>query len=182
MRDGKVTPLLPDDVYEKAGAILSSRDDNNTTGTEKVLTDKKIAAALKALGEGEKLEAVYVAGGKLHRLGGDGKLAAADHASAQPYYWAAAHDARPAGLSLGAKSCEDCHSADAPFFFAQVRPLSPLSTQVVSAGVMKDLQGKDVAVFARTSWFFKWLIIITMSLLVLHILGDLFRRFMRRIT
>jgi len=182
MRGGKVVPLLPDKVYEKAGAILSSRDDNNTTGTERILTDKKIAGALKALGEGGKLEAVYVAGGKLHRLGGDGKLAAADHASAEPYYWAAGHDVRAAGHSLGAKSCEDCHSADAPFFFAQVRPLSPLSTQVVSASAMKDLQGKDVAVFVRTSWFFKWLIIITMSLLVLHILGDLFRRFMRRIT
>jgi hypothetical protein len=41
----------------------------------------------------------------------DAKLVVdSDHPAAEPYTWALAHDVRPAGQSLGAKSCKECHS------------------------------------------------------------------------
>jgi len=50
---------------------------------------------------------------------------------------------------------------------------------VASAKPMYELQGAKESIYVRTGQFFKWLIIVTMTLLILHIMGDLFRRAMR---
>ena len=62
---------------------------------------------------------------------------------ALPYSWAIGHDVRPASQSLGVKSCQDCHSQDAPFFFGTIAALGPL--QVARPLVEKAiaLQGLD---------------------------------------
>ena len=153
------------------------------------LTEEQMKHTLEALtatkaAEGETTGSVaspvYVSSGKLRRLSAKGEIEAADHAVAQLVLWPFGHDVRPAVQSLGAGGCTDCHAKDAPFFFAEVKPTGPLRASVVaSAKPMYELEGAKESIYVRTGQFFKWLIIVTMTLLILHIMGDLFRRAMR---
>ena len=63
---------------------------------------------------------VYINAGKIFEKGPDGTLKSSPHKVAEPYFWPLAHNVRPVGESLGAGSCSDCHSKDAPFFFGDV--------------------------------------------------------------
>ncbi|HUT26297.1 MAG TPA: hypothetical protein VM492_18355, partial [Sumerlaeia bacterium] len=160
-----------------------------TFDTPVCLTEEQMKRVLEALtatkaAEGETTGSVaspvYVSSGKLRRLGANGEIETEDHVAAQPVLWPFGHDVRPAAQSLGAGGCTDCHAKDAPFFFAEVKPNGPLRTSVVaSAKPMYELQGAKESIYVRTGQFFKWLIIVTMTLLILHIMGDLFRRAMR---
>jgi len=98
MNGDKVQPLHPD-IVKRAKA---------SPGTLEV--------SLRALGS----DAVYISGGKLHRLDSTGKVTAQDHPQAEPYLWPLAHDVRPASQALGAKGCQDCHSETAAIFFSKV--------------------------------------------------------------
>jgi hypothetical protein len=51
------------------------------------------------------------------------------HPAAEPYAWAMAHDVRVGEQSLGARSCDDCHTTNSPFFFGTVMADSPVSGQ-----------------------------------------------------
>jgi hypothetical protein len=53
---------------------------------------------------------------------------------------------------------------------------SPIQGGGVAALRMADLYESDGPVNVRVNHFFRWLIIIVMALLILHILGDLYRR------
>ncbi|HPA48383.1 MAG TPA: hypothetical protein PK395_21650, partial [bacterium] len=104
---------------------------------------------------------------------------------AKPVLWSVSHNVAPRGETLGAGDrCEECHSPDSYFFFGKVL-LDPYSTdaepkpvKIAMAQMMgyPDARPDSTPVIVRTSAFFKWLTIITITLLVLHILADLIRR------
>ena len=145
LKDGQVTPLAPDVVAGKAGALLEpDKSDKTKPPVMQPLTPDRAASVLEKLADADAGEAIYVAGGKLYRRAADGTLAASDHAAAAPYAWPVGHDVRPAARSLGAGArCTDCHSADAPFFFGQVLAESPAQVAEPTAVAMYTLQGKD---------------------------------------
>lgn len=153
-----VVPLLPAAVVAATGQVLATPAGKKPQPP----TPEKIAEALKALaGEAEAGQAVYVAGGKLHRLDAAGKLAASDHAAAAPYAWPIAHDVRPAAQSLGADGrCTDCHAADAAFLFGKVPAIGPVALGEPVELDMHALAGKDATyhrLFGLTFLFRPWL-------------------------
>ncbi|MCX7049136.1 MAG: hypothetical protein NTX50_27075 [Candidatus Sumerlaeota bacterium] len=174
-KGSQLLPLAP---------ALALRSVAATDGTPYTLTEEQVALGLKSLaaakGEDGKLlvagQAVYVAAGKLFQLGKDDKLAASDHDAAKPYLWALGHEARPAGQSLGARGCDECHAKDAPFFFGKVIAQSPLKTASKAVAKMKEFhESKFTEPMRPINKFFLWLIIITMTLLIAHIGADLYR-------
>ena len=126
--------------------------------------------------DADSTEFVYVSSGKLFRLNASGGVDASEHESAEPYAWPLGHNVRPAAQSLGARACTDCHAEDAPLYFGTIEPQGPLKTAAASAIPVRDLHGEDAPIYIYTSQFFKWLIIVTMALLLIHIAGDLARR------
>ncbi|NOX53257.1 MAG: hypothetical protein GXP27_02230, partial [Planctomycetes bacterium] len=105
---------------------------------------EKLAAALKDLGKKHPdTTPVYVAGGKVYRLGADGKLEQFEHAAAEPYAWPLGHDVRPASQSLGAGGCTDCHSDGSALFYGTVTALGPAPDTTPKTTVMYELQGLD---------------------------------------
>ncbi|MDW7761506.1 MAG: hypothetical protein SCM96_12850 [Acidobacteriota bacterium] len=76
-------------------------------------------------------EPVYISGGRLFRLDTEGRLKASRHDAAEPAFWPAAHDVRPAQQALGWNGCGDCHSAGSSFFFAKVEGAGPLLTDKI---------------------------------------------------
>jgi len=146
LKDGQVTPLAPDIVAKKARSLLApDTSDKSKPPVMPPLTPDRIAAVLAKLGTDATVgEAVYVAGGKLYRRAEDGTLAASEHAAAAPYAWPTGHDVRPATQSLGAAArCTDCHAADAPFFFGEVRAESPALLGEPATVAMYTLEGED---------------------------------------
>jgi hypothetical protein len=139
--DDVISPLVPEFV---------ARAVEETVGTEASFTEEQVVLVLKALnGDDDEREAgtgefVYISAGKMFRLDDAGKLAASDHPAAEPYSWPLAHDVRPTRQSLGARSCADCHVADAPFFFGEVRAVGPLKTEAVAVRLMHEIQGTDL--------------------------------------
>lgn len=110
--DGTVTPLSPDQV--RARVSIDSKQ-------KPPIDPGIIAKTLKELQENGDVAHVYVSEGQLHRLENTtGELASEEHPAAQPYTWPLAHDVRPAGQSIGARSCQECHSPEAPFLFSKV--------------------------------------------------------------
>lgn len=132
------------------------------------LTDDHIRNALLLLSSEKTIEAtsVYICGGKLYRLDDKDSLIATEHDAARPYLWPIAHDVRPAAQSLGVRSCQDCHSTDAPFYFGEVEIDSPLTSQKDVARKMVDFQHLHagfVKIFAMSFVFRPWLKVIALA-------------------
>jgi hypothetical protein len=162
LRQGTVQPIHPDQVRKviekgKLNAPLSA-DGSWPQGDE-----HWVAQVLALLEEDAPAQgpAVYIAGGKLHRLDGVGKVAVEDHSQAQPYLWPMAHDVRPASQALGAKSCQECHSEDAAIFFGNVAVDSPLAADRAARWKMirfeKDVEEDDQLRLARSWRYRPWL-------------------------
>ena len=131
---GNVTPIHPDQVK----AVIEKNKLNaplTVDGSWLAADEHWVVEVLGALGD----DAVYIAGGKLHRLDG-GRLKSEDSAQAQPYLWPIAHDVRPATQALGAKGCQECHSANAAVFFGNVAVDSPLATDRAVAWKMNRFE------------------------------------------
>jgi len=173
LKDDEIAPLVPEFVVR---AIA------DTEGVAESINEEQTARMITALSEGaqaqggKSTEFVYVSSGKLFRLDASGAIVASDHKSAEPYAWALGHNVRPASQSLGARACTDCHAEDAPFYFGTIEPKGPLKIAAASVIPVRDLHGEDDPIYIYTSQFFKWLIIVTMVLLLIHIAGDLARR------
>jgi hypothetical protein len=181
LEDGQVIPVALSVVEKVVGKVFAGLE-LPATGDWPKITKEKIAEAVKALSAAVAGEVVYLAGGKLYRLDGSGQLAEElDHPAAAPYMWPIAHNVRPAAQSLGARRCEDCHSPEAPFFFGKVCVDSPVQGKDGVFRQMMDMYEVGGPVYVRVNWFFKLLIIGVMTLLILHILGDLYRRVINRI-
>jgi hypothetical protein len=173
MTDSNIAPVGFDTVRQVVGKIKAASDSP--------WSDDDIAARLKALAGSVKGKAVYISGGNLYGLSDSGELVTeVDHSAAKPYMWPIAHDVRPAAQSLGVRGCEDCHSPDAPFFYGKVTVDSPVKSEEKGFMSMIKMHGAHGPKYVRINRFFKLLIIVMMSLLILHILGDLFRRVVNR--
>ncbi len=153
LKDGAVKPLLPEAVVQATGRLLATPEGKKPTSP----SAEAVAAALKALGG----EGVYVGGGKLYRLDGEGKLAGSDHAAAGPYSWPLAHDVRPAAQSLGVdEGCTDCHASDSPFLFGEVVAAAPADLGEPEVLPMHTFEGQDPTfnkLFGLTFIFREWL-------------------------
>ena len=129
---GRVVPMQPKDVLEKAGRILKQSSEFVYDWAE--LTEEQIAETLKLLdGQGQ---AVYIAGGKVYALNDKGGVSVEQNEAARPYAWPMAHDVRGAQQSLGVRLCKDCHTNDSPFFFGRLE----FDTPVVSEGGVEYVQ------------------------------------------
>jgi len=139
LKDQKITPIPLEVVRPVVGKFI---DDKNlpTSGDWPALTDEQIGKVLELLKPAEG-EAVYICGGKLYRLGDKGRLITAEHNEAKPYLWPIAHDVRPAAQALGARRCQDCHSTDAPFFFADVEVDTPVASEKNIVKKMIEFEG-----------------------------------------
>jgi len=167
LKDGNITPVGPEAVKLVAGKVISESL-NGSFGNWPSLTDEQVVKVLTLLSSenSDKGRAVYICGGKLHRLSEAGRLVDAEHHAAGPFGWPVAHDVRPAAQSLGVRRCEDCHATDAPFFFGEVEIDSPLKSQAGRAKMMADFEGID-AVYAKAfafSFVFRpWLKLVTIA-------------------
>ena len=159
---GKVKPLAPEyvkHVMAKAKIELTRAPDGNWPTLDSA-TLTKVLGLLGADAPAEGMP-VYVAGGKLHRLDGERRVATEEHRAAQPYLWPMAHDVRPAALALGAKGCQDCHDAGAPMLSGQVPVDSPLAADRRDLWRMlrfqKNLDAMYVADMARSFRYRTWM-------------------------
>lgn len=182
LRQGSVEPIHPEQVKAallkgKLNAVLAA------DGSWPNADEHWVEQALHLLdADASAGPAVYIAGGKLHRLDGAGRMRTEDHAQAQPYLWPIAHDVRPASQALGAKGCEDCHSTDAPVFFGNIAVDSPLAAERTASWKMnrleKNLDADYQARLART-WryrpFLKATGLVAAGLLLLFLLAYAFR-------
>ena len=172
-----VTPIKLTIVKEVVSKVFS-KEKLPLSGDWPAVTDEHITEALKALsGQSFDGKAVYVTAGGLYYLDDAGKLCwQENHPAAQPYLWPIAHEVRPAAQAMGVRRCEDCHSPEAPFFFGKVWVDSPVQGKGGVFREMMDMYEVGGPVYVRVNWFFKLLIIVVMTLLIMHILGDLYRR------
>lgn len=182
MKDANVAPIGFEAARRTVGKVMAAAE-MPTSGDWPGLTAENIADALKALSGQVEGKAVYISGGSMYSLDDSGKLdETKDHPAAKPYMWPIAHDVRPAGQSLGVRGCEDCHSPEAPFFYGKVAIDSPVKSEAKAFRSMIEMHGVHGPKYVRVNFFFKLLIIVMMSLLILHILGDLFRRVVNRLS
>jgi hypothetical protein len=159
---GAVAPLNPDEVRK---VLLKGklRKELAPDGSWPRVDAEWVGQALRLLDEEAATAgpAVYIAGGKLHRLDSAGRLVAEDHPQAQPYLWPLAHDVRPASQSLGVRGCQDCHSPEAPFFLGNVAVDSPLASERAAPWKMHRFEKNlDIAYNTRLAqlWVFRsWL-------------------------
>jgi hypothetical protein len=165
LKDETVTPINLETVNQTAPKIIAKQRPPNS-GDWLAISQKQITEVLKSLSSRKPLEGkpVYVCGGKLYSLNEKGTLITAEHDAAMPYLWPIAHDVRPAAQALGVRSCHDCHSTDASFFFGQVAIDSPLASENVKR--MVDFQHLDadfVKIFALSFVFRPWLKVIALA-------------------
>lgn len=155
----KVFPLKIETVRPVASQVVSVKS-LPTSGTWPDLTKDGIKKILLQLSDTIGAEAVYIAGGKLYRLDGDGNLTADRHQAAEPYHWPIAHNVRPAAQSLGVNRCEDCHSTRAGLCFGKVEIDTPVSSEKGQFRDMFEFQDVDPLyskLFAITFVFRPWL-------------------------
>ena len=127
LKDGKVTPMLPEEASKTDKLPVQPTDDvARDPYNTKPLADAQIQPVLEALAtDTSKGQAVFVAAGKMYRLE-NGKLKSEEHDAARPYAWALAHDVRPASQALGARGCADCHASDAPLYAGAILARGPV--------------------------------------------------------
>lgn len=111
-----------------------------------------------------------------------GPWEASPYASVYKY----SHDVLPARSALGMGGCSDCHSRGSPFFFASVvhypfdqdgRPVTVLQSELMGyAGRPRQYDGAAGA----TATFFRWLTIIVLAGMFIHIVLDVFARLRER--
>ena len=112
--DAGLIPLQPRKLKSRFRRAKDLKDDDGD-GAKEVNTDAEIAAVLKAITR-KGVAPVYLAGGKAYELDDKGTLKSEANALADPIDLPLAHNVRPAGQSLGATGCTECHDATAPFF------------------------------------------------------------------
>jgi hypothetical protein len=177
-----ITPVAFETVTSVVGAALADVE-RPVSGDWPALTIDNIVTGLKAVAGSVEGKPLYVSAGNLYSFDGSGDLSQEDdHPAAKPYLWSIAHNVRPAAQSLGARRCEDCHSPEAPFFFDKIAVDTPVENRAGSFVEMNELHEASGPTHVAVNKFFKYMIITVMTLLILHIMGDLFRRFMTKMS
>lgn len=149
---GSISPMLPEQVIEITGSALPGEKDEAVFDQSTI--SKGLGEIAKTLGQGET--AVYIAAGKAYTVDNGGNLSAEIDPSAEPYAWPIGHDVRPAGRSIGASSCQECHSPDADFMFGEVAVLPPWQDENPVTVSMTTLSGLDEAYHKNFANGFKY--------------------------
>lgn len=142
---------------EEAPETVEEPEEIEPEMADERLTPAQIAKVLTALSGGDGTAApAYVCNGSVYTLDASGSVKSSSSQGADALYmWPIAHDVRPAGRSLGANGCTDCHAEDAPFFFASLETGSPAQVEPASGLKMYELQQQTPALlagFVRTVW------------------------------
>lgn len=152
---------------EEIDAIISSVR-QYLTDTKYDLTGKKVVWVLN--------DRLYTSGHKWEQLQKH-EYEASPYASVYKY----SHDVAPAKAALGAKGCSDCHSKNSHFFFGQVLQY-PFGEDGKPVTIKQaDLLGYKDVPRDRNPWtywtavFFKYLTIIVLAGLILHMLLDVWK-------
>jgi hypothetical protein len=168
---------LTKNIYAPIAHAIIAYYDSLQTGDWPVLADThliKILDTLSALGTVEN-KPVYVSGNKIYMINDQGDLEHTTRKSLHPYTWPIAHDVRPAAQSLGINGCDDCHSTNSNFYFAEIALDSPVLLSRMSSDRMTHyLEENKIAVWIfSTSFLFRpWLkyIILFSSIIILAVL------------
>ncbi len=141
--------------------------------------DERLIDALSAIEEAYPgQQAVYVTGGTGWIRYGEAKLKSLTAeelgSAAEPYAWPMAHNVRPARQALGASGCTECHSDEANFFFAEIRPvglipdqeISPLETNQLQQADLQRLQSWNKLFAGRSSFKIASLIALSLTCLI----------------
>jgi len=182
LTDQGITPVAFETAMSVVGAALGDVE-RPVSGDWPALTIDNIVTGLKAVAGSVEGKPLYVSAGNLYSFDDSGDLSQEDdHPAAKPYLWSIAHNVRPAAQSLGARRCEDCHSPEAPFFFGKIAVDTPVGNRAGSFVEMNELHEASGPTHVAVNKFFKYMIITVMTLLILHIMGDLFRRLMTKMS
>ncbi len=169
-----VKPLTYAFMKEKLEDQLSSLIKQEKVNNWLPLSEEQITEALKSIAG--SLDAgsspVYVAGGKVFELAGDGALSSATHEAAQPFAWPLAHDVRPAQQALGSNGCKDCHTNDAPIFYGEIAVDTPIVASQSETVAMIDFIGEGLFIkLFNASFAFRPMLKILCSLICLALVG-----------
>jgi len=161
LEDDKVVPIDIEIVKQTAGKIIG-KDMPPASGDWTDITTEQIKEVLGLISSQKSVQgqAVYVCGGKVHRLTDTGEVVTFENVAAKPFMWPVAHNVRPLTQSQGVRSCEDCHATDSPFFFGDVEVDSPIAAERKQTVKMVEFEGVDkifVKVFAFSFVFRPWL-------------------------
>jgi hypothetical protein len=156
-----ITPLDLNTVRSVTVRVIT-RNALSIFGDWPSLKEEDIARILSLLASKvpEGAKPIYITGGRIYSLVGEGQLSSTEHEMAAPCMWPIAHDVRPAAQSLGMRDCGDCHSTDSPFFFGLVAVDSPLKSTAASGVEMikfEDLPKFYTKAFAISFVFRPWL-------------------------
>ncbi|MHB8955226.1 MAG: cytochrome c3 family protein [Pirellulaceae bacterium] len=142
--------VLGEERAKVAITELTDEEQAKLAGLEKsqavAAFQEKLGVALKSLKKIIKTdgaEPVYVAGGRVYRLGAEDKVETVAHKAADPYAWKLAHDVRPARWSSGASGCFECHAPGTPIFDGQVTAVGPAPDADPPVQKMAELAGYD---------------------------------------
>jgi len=167
---------------------LSRIADDNADGAPEINRPEEIDALIDAVSqllldirypmEGKRV--VWVYNDRVYRSGSEYTLVDKEAWEASPFanVHKYSHDVYPAKAALGAKGCADCHGKGAAFFFAgiTVYPFDEAARPVLaSQAEIIGYDGNPREYSGVVSWvaaFFKWLTILVMALLVMHIILD----------
>lgn len=149
--------LTEDDWTDEEKAKIAAAE----TEARQEQVGKHVAESLAALEEEfPNTQAVYVSGGMGFVRKGDADYEALPSEAigelAEPYAWPVAHNVRPAAQSLGATGCLECHSENASFFQAEVRPVGLIPDQDTVPFKAHELQNADMLRLSTWNRMFVW--------------------------
>lgn len=129
LNDEKIT-VIQTEIVRKIILETTTYRDTLSTGEWPQFSDSLLIVVLNKLVEEDSTlgKTGYFSGGKLFTAENDSQLVAEQHPMAAPYSWPLVHDVRPAQQSLGSNGCSDCHSLNSPIYFANISPLSPVTS------------------------------------------------------
>lgn len=172
-KESTLIPILPEVVRPLLMDFYVS-DTLRQIGGWATLQDSAMIAVLDTLAKMEATAsaAVYIGGGKLHRLDKNKKLVHEEHEAAQAYSWPIAHDVRPGQQALGVRGCGDCHATDAPFYAGKVEATSTVASTFLRMTNFQDTAAIFPWAFSMSFLFRPWLklIIIAASIVLVGVL------------
>ncbi|RJP33733.1 MAG: hypothetical protein C4527_03945 [Candidatus Omnitrophota bacterium] len=127
---------------------------------------------------------VWVMNERVYRSGTDFRVMEKQEWEASPFanVHKYNHDIYPAKAALGANGCQDCHHPESPFFFAsafqyhfdkQAKPVLVSQSELMGyQGRPRDYDG----IVGFIAGFFRWLTILVMAGLIIHIVLDFIAR------
>lgn len=173
-----ILPLNLEFVNENIKPLLNL-DSTYNFGSWPTIPDSTLIAILDTVANffpDDKV--VFVNGGFLYELDDNNNILKSEHESAEPYSWPVAHAVRPAQQSLGINGCEDCHSPNSNFYFADIPVISSIENDSRTVGMtyFKGLNSFYQTIFSYSFYFrpfLKFILILSAIIISLVVLSYL---------